>query len=157
MILSQRDAQFGGDFFLARTSAQSLLQRCDGGFQVAAQAAALARRPIQASQSIQNGSPDAVFRVRFQFDVLGRVVMVNCGDQPKGACGDQVIHADGCRQPFMNSPGDEAHLGQMLQNEAFALLRGGRKVARVHGSGSFRGGRSGVRAHAADLRVLRAP
>src|SRR6202040_2387380 len=51
-----------------------------------------------------------------------RRVAVNRGNQSQSSGGNQVIEVDALGQSFVNAPGDQTDLRQMLENQAFALF-----------------------------------
>ena len=124
VILLQGDAQLGGDFLLRGRTLQALLRNGDGGFDLFRLTALLARRPVQTAQAIENRSADLVFGVRLQLDVVDGIEIVDRRDQAEHAVRNQVVEADAVRQTLLDPPGDQAHLGQVFQDETFPLIVG---------------------------------
>src|SRR5713226_8547344 len=122
VVLLERDSEFPGDLVFGGRTLQLLLGGGDRLLNLFGLAAFLAGRPIQAAEAIQNRSANLVLRISLELDVMGRVEMVDGGNEPEHSRGHQVVQTDALRQPFLYPPRDETYLRQVLEDEFLAPL-----------------------------------
>ncbi len=122
MVFVERNAELERDFLFGWTALETLLGLAHGGFDLFGFAAFLPGSPIQAAQAVEDGPANLVFGVGFQLHVEARVEVINRRDQAQHTGRDQVFQADVFRQPLLNPPRDEPHLGQVLQNQPLAFF-----------------------------------
>ena len=96
----------------------------NGGFDQLRALAGFARSPVHVAQAVHDGAMDAVLGVGLELHIERRIEIIDGGQQADDAGGNQIVEADVVGQPVVNPPGDEAHLGEMLQHQRFAPKRG---------------------------------
>src|ERR1700733_273100 len=112
MIFLQGKLQLLGYFVFGWRTMQTLFGSRDGRLDLFRAPALLAWRPVQASQTVEDRSPNLIFGIGLQFDVVARIESVDGGDQADGTGGDQVFQVHALGQAFVNTPGDQTDLRQ---------------------------------------------
>ena len=74
------------------------------------------------AQAVQNSSFDLMLGVGSQLDLARRLETVDGRDEAQDTGGHQIVQAHVPGQAVVNLAGDQAYLGQMLEDQTFALF-----------------------------------
>src|SRR5579884_3536837 len=123
MVFLDGQAQRGGDLVFTRGAVRALLDFSNRGFNLFRTLTLLPGGPVQTTQAVENCTPDLIFGVSLQLDIMRRVEPVYRGYQPHDAAGNEILEIYRIRKPLVNAPGDQAHLREVFQDEALPLFR----------------------------------
>jgi hypothetical protein len=87
----------------------------------AALATQFSRTPVKSAQVVENCATDTELRIAAELDLFGWVELTEGVEQSYHPGAVEIFDRDMLRQPLMDTPGDKAHDGQVLDHELFLL------------------------------------
>jgi len=125
VVLLESNVQLGGDFVFRGRRLQALLRCGDGGLDLFRLTAFSDAAPNPSHAGCPECSAYLIFGVRLQFDVFGAGRSCSIAEiKPSTPLETRSSRLMLSGSRLLNPTGDQAHLGQVFQNEALAFIVG---------------------------------